>query len=169
MGAELAKLGTYPKSDKKNKVYYVNRLDYGFSVPKVDGDGKKIQRTNTATGLPITNGRGEPEFFEEPVMFQRWQDRFTETGYWSVYEVTSNTPKVIAEKLEEMAKSPKAQVMSEKAFIEFTNPALAKHIAETSDLEEEKKMLNEDVAKAKAEKSKLEEEIARLKQKAGVK
>lgn len=169
MGAELAKLGLYQRTDKKSKVYYANRLDYGFSVKRRGEDGKYIQRTNQATGLPIMNGLGEPQFIEEPVMFRRWQPRFNEIGYWCIYEVTSYTPKHIAEELEKMAKSPKTQVMTEKAFIEYTNPALAKHMEETADLEEERKMLNEDVAKAKAEKSKLEDEIAKLKQKAGVK
>ncbi|MBN1294366.1 MAG: hypothetical protein JXB48_21195 [Candidatus Latescibacteria bacterium] len=168
MGAELATLGTYPKRDKKNKVYYVNRLDYGFSVRVYGDDGKPKQKKNSVTGLPITNSIGEPEFVEQSVMFMRWQPRFSEIGYWCIYEVTPETPKSISDELERMAKSKDHQVMTEKAFIEHTNPALARHISETSDLEIEKQMLSEDVEKAKKEKNKLEDEIARLKQKAGV-
>jgi SMC interacting uncharacterized protein involved in chromosome segregation len=169
MGANYAALGTFPKADKKNKVYYVNRLNFGFSVKRKGPDGKLLQRTNMATGLPVMNSRGEPEFIEDPVMFNQWVARFNELGYWSVYEVTPNTPKEIADELKRMAESKDHQVMDEKAFIKFSNPALAKHLDETAEMEAERKMLEEDVEKAKKEKTRLEDEINRLKQKAGVK
>lgn len=167
MGADLAALGTFPKTEKGSKVYYVNRLRFGFPVKKYGEDGKPVQRTNQATGLPITNGRGEPEYYEEAVMFNQWQPRFTDLGYWCVYEVKKETPKHIAETLKRMANSSKSQIMSEKKFIEHTNPALARHLDETRELSEEHKMLQDDVEKARNEKSKLLNEIDRLKKKAG--
>lgn len=176
MSVAHAALGIYPKKDKKNKIYYVNRNSFGFSVRKTGDDGKLVPRVNLATGLPIMNGRGEPEFIEETVMFQQWHQKFNELGYWCVYEVTKETPKAIADELEKMANSKQSQVMSEKAFVEFSNPALAQHMAETEEMKIEKNRLVDDVANAKneiraakEEKSKLEDEIARMKQKAGIK
>jgi hypothetical protein len=176
MSVAHAALGVYPKKDKRNKVYYVNRNNHGFSVRKTGEDGKPIPRVNLATGLPIMNGRGEPEFIEEAVMFQQWHSKFQELGYWCVYEVTKETPKIIADELERMANIKTSQIMSEKAFIEFSNPALAQHMAETAEMQKEKERLADDIANAKnemraakEEKNKLEDEIARLKQKAGIK
>lgn len=161
MGLEQAALGLYNKSDKKNKVYYVNRKKFRFSVPKLDDKGKKVQKTNPANGLPAYNGRGEPEYLEDAIQFVQWHGRFTSLGYWSTFEVTKNTPKAIAEILEEQAKNPKSEIMSEEAFIKMTNPHMLETVKANEALEKELETL-------KAEKSKADEEIERLKKKAGI-
>ena len=161
MGTELAALGLYPKSDKKNKVYYVNRKKFRFSVPKLDQDGKPIVRKNTVTGLPVTGPSGEPEYQEEAIQFRTWMGRFTSLGYWSCYEVTKTTPKVIAKILDDEAASNISEVMSEDAYIKMTNPVML-------DTVNENKALSAELEKVKSEKSKADELIAQLKKKAGV-
>jgi len=169
MGAELATLGTYPKANKKDKVYYANQLNYGFSVKVYDENGRPKIRRNPTTGQELTDGKGEPQYIEEPVMFTQWHTRFTDLGYWSVYVVTSDTPKQIADEVERMAQSNKHVVMTEKAFIQKTNPALAKHLEQADNLHKEREQLSSEVAAAREEKNKLELEISRLKQRAGIK
>lgn len=157
MGTELAALGIYQKADKKNKVYYVNRKNHRFPIPKLDENGKKIPKTNAVTGNPIFNGRGEPEYHEESIGFSPWYSRFTALGYWSVFEVKKDTPKIIADALAACAASKKSEIMSEEAFIEMTNPNMLAEIKRSTELEKEVTILREG-------KSKADEEIARLKQ-----
>lgn len=161
MARNLSELGLYPKSAPKNKVYYVNRLNYGFSYPACDASGKKIPKTNPNTGLPLVSARGEPEFVEVSVQFKNWLTRFTEYGYWSVYEVTPETEKTLAEELKKSADSHTSEVKDEKAFIKYTNPNMLREVEEKEALQKE----NEDL---KAQKTRADEEIARLKQKAGI-
>jgi hypothetical protein len=161
MGTELAALGLYPKADKRNKVYYVNRKKFRFAVPKLDQSGKPIQKTNNVTGLPMTLPNGEPEYKEESIAFRTWMGRFTALGYWSCFEVTKTTPKVIAKILEEEAASNISEIMNEETFIKTTNPAMLDTIKINTELEKENESL-------KAEKSKADELIASLKKKAGI-
>lgn len=162
MGIEQAALGLYKKSDKKNKVYYVNRKKHRLPVPCLDANGKPIQKTSPTTGLPIFNARGEPEYKEDYLQFATWQGRFTSLGYWSIYEVKKETPKTIADFLEVQAKSDKSEIMSEEAFIKATNPVMLETFKVNKDLEDE-------VTRLRDEKSKADAEIERLKQKAGIK
>jgi hypothetical protein len=166
MGTELAVLGLYPKSDKKNKVYYVNRNIFRFPVPKLDEKGNKIPKTNPSNGNPIFNSRGEQEFHEDSLQFTHWHTRFTDLGYWSVFEVKKETPKIVAKLLEEFAASKKSEVMDEEAFIKLTNPQMLEEVKRNNELEKEIETLK---AEKEAEKSKADAEIARLKEKAGIK
>lgn len=158
MSAKLAELGMMKKKSIKNKMYYVNRKSFAFSFPKMV-NGERVKKVNPHTGLAQVNGRGEPEYVEETVMFKPWRTRFTDLGYWSVYEVTPETDSFLAKELEEMAKANNSEVMSEKKFLEHTNPMLGENFDELETLRKE----NEEIKSAK---SKADEEIARLKQKA---
>jgi hypothetical protein len=168
MGAELAQLGVYPKPSAKDKVYYVNRLNYAASIPSVDEDGKRIQKYNSATGEPIRNSRGEFEYHDDSIEFVKWQPRFTELGYWSVYVVSAEKAKTdkklqnIGKYLEDRASRNDNEIIAEKEFIKRTNPMLLAQMAEKDELTKEVEAL-------RMQKSQAEEEIARLKGKAGIK
>jgi len=161
MGTELAALGVYPKANKGDKVYYVNRKRYRFPIPKLDEKGKKIYKTNPHTGEQLRNSRGEPEYLEEGISFVPWHGRFTTLGYWSIKVVTKDTPKEISALLAERAKAANSEIMDEEAFIKMTNPAMLETIKVNTELEKENEAL-------KAEKSKADELIASLKKKAGI-
>jgi len=169
MGIKHAALGVYPKQNLSDKVYYANRMNMPFSYHLKGEDGKFIPHKNPMTGEPRRNGRGEIEHRHETVMFTRWITTFSDVGYWCVFVVNKDTPKELANALEEAAVSKKSEIMSEKAFLEFSNPVLAKHLSDTDNLSKEKEKLERDVAVIRAEKGKLEDEINRLKQKAGIK
>lgn len=162
MGLEQAALGLYNKSDKKNKVYYVNRKKHRLPIPAVDEKGKPVQKTNPVNGLPLFNARGEPEYKEDYIQFDTWHGRFTSLGYWSIKEVTKDTPKHIAAFLEKKAKDKTCEIMDEEAFIKMTNPHMLETVKANAALEKELEEL-------KAEKSKADAEIERLKEKAGIK
>jgi hypothetical protein len=163
--SSLAAVGKYPSS-KGEKVYYVNRLRYGFSIPKIGPDGKRIPRVNMATGLPLSNGRGEPEFIEETLEFKSWRSKFTDLGYWSVYVVKPDTPKLIAEELAAMAKAPNSEIMDEKTFIKHTNPLMLEAMEER---DTELEALRKQVESEKQARTKADEELARIKQRNGIK
>jgi hypothetical protein len=168
MGAELAKLGRYAKTNPKSKVYYVNRLNYPFTVVVKDDKGKPQAEMNPLTNQQKIDKKGMPVFQEHTVMFTQWITRFTDLGYWSIFEVLPSTPKFIAEALKESAKSRTSEIMDEKKFIEHTNPALAEYISENDKLKEENELISIDVEDKKKELSSLEEQIEKLKKKAGV-
>lgn len=117
-------IGIYQKKSGET-VYYVNAVNYRFSLPKLDANGKVIQATNPATGNPIYRTDGNPEIIEYPVEFTPWKSRFSEEGYWSVFVVDKNTPKQIADELKKDAADPKTRILTEAEFIAQTNPDLA--------------------------------------------
>lgn len=162
--ARLAELGIYKKHGTKNKVYYVNRMKFSFSFRKIDESGKPIPRVNPNTGMPITNSRGVPEFVEESIDFKPWRTRFTDLGYWCTYEVTPDTDPLLAKELEDMAKSRKSEVMSEKAFVEYTNPYLGEQWGELEKTKEELETLKKERDDLKRAKSVADEELAKIKQ-----
>jgi len=168
MGYEHASLGLYPKMNKSDKVYYYNAMSHSFDIPKVDEKGEKIIRTNPVNGNPVYEGNGVPVYYLDNIRFKPWQTKFSELGYWCVYVVTKDTPKNIAQFLEDQANSSGNAIKNEKAFINFINPMLSQHMDETAALEAEKEKLRREIDEAKAEKGGLDNEIARLKKKAGI-
>ena len=151
--------GAYPH-EKGEKVYYVRLYGYSFMVKKLDANGKPIQRTNPATGLPIFTQSGEPEFIEQSFEFTKWKSRFTQDGYVSVYLVNKDTDPQTAAFLEASAKDRKSEIMDEEAFIKTVNPELWEKMESDRKLES---LLGEKDGAIKN----LNDEIARLKSKLG--
>jgi len=153
----------YPKSKPENIVYYVRgAVNYRFSLPKLDENGKKIPVLNPL-GTPIIDRQGNAEFIEEPVRFTPWHQRFTEQGYTCVYEVTKETPKRIADELAKDAADRKCDIITEEEYIRQVNPDLYAQIKKDAsvkgELDEKDKALNA----AKSELAKANELIANLK------
>jgi hypothetical protein len=150
-------IGLYPKKSKKNKTYYVRMLNYSFSMFKLDEKGNKIPLTNQVTGAPLTLPTGEPQFVTETVNFKPWKSKFSNEGYVCTYEVTPETPKLIADELEKDAKDRKSSVMDEETFIKTTNPDLYEQMKADA---ETQKVIDEKDAKINTQQA----EIDRLKE-----
>lgn len=150
--------GLYPKKSKKNKVYYVRAMHYAFSMFKLDTEGKKIPLTNQVTGQPLTLPTGEAQFVTETIEFKPWKTRFSNDGYVCIYEVTSETPKIIADELARDAADRKSpHIMDEETFIKTTNPDLYDQMKADA---EAQKTIEEKDAKITAQQA----EIDRLKE-----
>jgi hypothetical protein len=126
--------GAYPHA-KNEKVYYVRLYGYSFVIKKLDANGKPIQRTNQATGLPIYGQNGEPEFIEQTIDFDKWKTRFTQDGYVSVYVVKPTTSKLISDELEKAANDRGNEIMSESEFIKSVNPELYEQMEKDRQIE----------------------------------
>lgn len=151
--------GAFPH-DRGEKVYYVRLYGYAFMVKKLDANGKPIQRSNPATGLPIFTQSGEPEFIEYSAEFTKWKSRFTQDGYVSVYLVKKDTDPQIAAFLEAAAKDRKSEIMDEDTFIKTVNPELWEKM-------ESDKKLDALIGEKDSKITSLTDEISRLKAKLG--
>jgi hypothetical protein len=155
----MAVEGIYPKKEGE-KVYYIRRLGYMFSLPLLDEKGERIPETNPNTGLQIRDVRGQIQYLETSIAFTPWRTRFCEEGYVAVYVVTKDTPKQIADALEADAKNRKSEVLDEESYIQIVNPDLFKRIGE--DREKDAK-----IAAATAETQAANAEIERLRKMLG--
>jgi len=118
---------------KGETVYYCPRSSHTFSLPKVGSDGKPVQLCNTATGIPLTDARGNPVFAEDTYKFEGHQSRLIEDGYWCKFIVKKDTPKQVAEYLEKCAKERGSEIITEADFIKATNPDLAVRLEQDSE------------------------------------
>jgi hypothetical protein len=115
-------LGIYKRKHEGSKVYYANAKEYTFCA-KVLVDGKPEQHRHPVTGNPLSLPDGTPIYREHIVNFQKWADRFTEDGYWSVFEVIPSTLPEVAAKVEEMAAARNnPTVITEEDFLKRFHP-----------------------------------------------
>lgn len=162
-------MGVYPKKDGET-VYYTMYRGHRFTLPRLDAKNKPIQQTNPQTGAPLFDGLGKPVFFEDSFSFIPWRDRFTEIGYCSVFIVDGNTPKHVAAELKKDSEDRKSMILSEKAFLEMTNPDLAARLPELESKDVEIAELKAKLAKGGSTVDKeviksLQDENAELKKK----
>lgn len=141
-------IGIYQRKHEGSKVFYASAKEYTFCCKKLI-DGKKVAVLNSVTGNPKTSVDGTPEFHEHVVSFDKYADRFTEDGYWSVFEVKPDTPVEIVEKLDQLAADRGTpDVMTEEKFLERFHPNVMIE-------KKESKKLKDKLAKAEAEISQL--------------
>ena len=147
--------GAYPHK-KEERVFYIRKYAHTFPVKALDQNGKPIQKTNPATGMPIYLPNGDPEFIEKFHDFKPWKTKFCADGYVAVFVITKDTDKRVIEAVEKEARDRGSEVMDEKTFIASVNPELAARIAEE---EASEKLLGEKDGEIKA----LSDEVAALK------
>jgi hypothetical protein len=117
------------QKQKGEIVYYYPSRKHSISYNDVGDDGKVKVKTNPVTGLPITNGNGEPVLVSKELESKPHMNRLNENGYWCVFVVDKNTPPMIAEKLKAQAEGPKSLLITEKEFIARYNPDLNRKLA----------------------------------------
>ena len=148
---ESMAIGIYKRRHEGSKVYYANAKQYTGHCKKYGPDGKPIQQTHNVTGNPLSLPDGTPIYHEHTVNFQRWADRFTEDGYWSVFEVMPDTPKEIAEYVESMAAARNnPTVIYEETFLKRFHPLVAEEKKEVKKLSKKLREQAEEIERLKA-------------------
>jgi hypothetical protein len=143
-------LGIYKRKIEDSKVYYANAKEYTFCCKRLGADGKPQQQTHPVTGIPLSHADGAPVYHEHILSFTRWADRFTEDGYWSVYETSSSTPPEVAEKLEEMAQArSNPTVITEEEFLKRFHPMVQEEKKEVKKLTKRLKQQQEEIERLK--------------------
>jgi hypothetical protein len=158
-------LSPFPKSHPDNIVYYVPFLSYVFTMRKTDANGKPLIRKHPVNGTDMYTPEGNPEYIDEVLHFVPWLTRFTEDGYWSVYEVTAQTDPRIAAELAADAASPKSLIMSEEAFIKRINPDLFANMKAEEQRKKEVGALRDALKQAQDREQQQDSEISKLRAK----